>query len=229
MSIANPFESPPHIKKKRENFIAKHIYRPISEPIAIFLARFNVSPNTVTLFSIIFSIPAGIFFSFGEWKFSLLGALFFQLAFLTDHVDGNLARYTKNQTLFGHLWDDLANKQIRFFTLLGMSHGAYLQTSQPLILLVGSIAIFNFFYISHINYVKREIPGALEKTIMPDTSKGRFPNNLIVYAIITLGGITNQLWFPLVFLSTVGFIWIKQIHNVYKSFQKCSLKDSKGP
>lgn len=227
MTPVNPSGSPDPIKKKRENFAAKHLYRPLSEPIAMFLAKFGVSPNTVTTFSIFLSIISGCLFTPGELGYSILGALFLQLAVLTDHVDGNLARYTQNLTAFGQLWDDLANKQIRFFTLLGMSYGAYVQTGQPLILLIGSIAIFNFIYISHINYVKKVIPGALEKTILPDTSKGRFPNALALYAIMTLGGLTNQLWFPLVFLATVGFIWIKTIHNVYKTSQENSPKNPK--
>lgn len=207
----------PSIKKKRENIIAKYIYRPISEPIAVFLSKFPITPNQVTVFSIFFSIVSGVFFALAEWKYSVLGAIFLQLAVLSDHVDGNLARHTNNLTPFGHWWDGVANKQIKFFALLGMSHGAYLQLGNPLVLLVGSVAIFNITYCSLITQVKKEVPGAESTSLMPETGKSFFPASLLVYAIMTLGGLTNQLWFPIAFLATFGFVWIKQILNVYNA------------
>ena len=145
-----------------------------------------------------------------------MGALLLQLAVLTDHIDGSLARYTNNQTPLGHWWDSMANKQIKFFALLGMSYGAYRQTGQPLILLAGSVAIFNITYSSFIAQSKKEVPGSSEKSLMPETEKTFFPASLIVYAIITAGGLTNLLWFPLVFFSTFGFLWVKQIRNIFK-------------
>jgi|GEM_PF-7079136 len=209
--------SPGSIKKTRENFIAKRFYRPLSEPIAIFVSRFGVTPNQVTLISIIFALLSGVFFISGEWKYSALGALFLQLGILSDHVDGSLARYTGNLTAFGQWWDAMANKLIKFFPLLGMSFGAYQQTGQPLMLVLGSVAIFNFTYSAFISQLKKEVPGAKDRTIMPETSTSFFPASMIIYWIITLGGLTNQLWFPLAFLSTFGFIWIKQILNVYNA------------
>lgn len=210
----------PRIKKKRENFAAKWIYRPLSEPIAIFLAKFGVSPNTVTTSSIFLSVIAGLFFIPGQWRYSVWGGVLLQLAVLLDHVDGSLARHTGNLTPFGHWWDNFANKLIKFFVLLGMSYGAYAQTGQPLILLMGSVAIFNITFSSFIAQLKKDVPGAEFKTIARETTTSFFPASLIVYGIITLGGLTNLLWFPLAFLSTFGFIWIKQLLNVYKASQE---------
>ena len=216
MSESNNNIPPKSIKKERENIVAKYFYRPISEPIAILLSNSSISPNQVTVFSVFLSVISGIFFAFGEWKYSILGAVFLQFAIVSDHVDGNLARFTGKLTPFGHWWDSMANKQIKFFVLLGMSYGAYGQTENPLILLIGSVAIFNITYASFIAQYKKEVPGAENKTLMPESEKSFFPISLILYAIITMGGLTNQLWFPLVFLATFGFVWIKQILNVFQ-------------
>ena len=108
------------------------------------------------------------------------------------------------------------NKQIKFFALMGMSYGAYRQLDEPLILLLGSSAIFNITYSSFISQLKKEVPGAEKKTLMPESEKIFFPASLIVYGIITFGGLTNQLWFPILFLGTFGFVWMKQILNVYQ-------------
>ena len=203
--------------------IAKHIYRPLSEPIAIFLSRTKISPNQVTLFSVFLSVLSGIFFSFAKWECSILGAVFLQLAILSDHVDGNLARYTNKSSDFGVWWDHMANKQIKFFALMGMSYGAYKQLGNPLVLLLGSSAIFNITYSGFISQLKRDVPGAENKTLMPESEKVFFPASLITYTIMTIGGLINQLWLPIGFLGTFGFIWIKQILNVYQGSKSQAL------
>jgi len=211
------------IKKDKENLIAKIIYRPLSEPIAIFLSRFNITPNQVTCLSIFFSVFSGALFSFGVWKYSLLGSLLLQITVLTDHVDGNLARFTNQSSRFGEFWDDMANKLIKFFVLLGMSFGAYRQTGEPMILFFGSIAIFNITYssflVSFIHNLKKELGITESLSIMPGKKGSIFPASLTIYAVITFGGLTNLLWFPILFLTTFVIIWIKQILNAKKAFK----------
>tara|TARA_B100000315_G_scaffold234363_1_gene248304 strand:+ start:5140 stop:5817 length:678 start_codon:yes stop_codon:yes gene_type:complete len=211
------------IKKKKENAIARTIYRPLSEPIAIFLSRFNVTPNQVTVVSVFISIFSGLFFTFGEWKYSFVGAIFLQLSVLTDHVDGSLARFTNQSSRFGELWDDMANKLIKFFVLLGMSFGAYRQIGNPMILLVGTIAIFNITYssflVSFFHNLKKELDLRESLSIMPEKKGTFFPASLFVYAVITFGGLTNLLWLPIFFLATFGMVWIKQILNAKKAFK----------
>ena len=212
------------IKKTRENIIAKAIYRPLSEPLAVFLSRFNVTPNQVTFFSVSLSFISGLFFCFGLWKLSILGALFLQLSILSDHIDGSLARFTDQASPLGEWWDDMANKLIKFFVLLGMSFGAYRQVDDPMILFFGSIAIFNITFSSFLVIFRENLRKEFGKTeshsIMPESKRSFFPASLIVYAVITFGGLTNLLWLPILFLATFGFIWIKQIRNTFKAFQK---------
>ena len=136
------------------------------------MSNFSVTPNKVTCISIFISIISSAFFTFGEWKYSVLGELFLQFSILADHVDRSLARFTNQSSRFGELWDDMVNKLIKFFVLLGMSFGAYRQIGNPMILLLGTIVIFNITYssflVSFFNNLKKELDLRESLAIMPE-------------------------------------------------------------
>jgi len=62
----------------------------------------NLTPNQVTLLSLIFAIISGVFFYF---HFNILGAIFFQISYIFDIVDGALARVTRQTSKFGEFFD----------------------------------------------------------------------------------------------------------------------------
>lgn len=66
-----------------------YIYRAISHPLTYILLRFGVTPNQMTITSIVLAIVAGAVIMLG---FPVYGLLVFMFSYLLDFCDGNAAR-----------------------------------------------------------------------------------------------------------------------------------------
>ncbi|MDR2139037.1 MAG: CDP-alcohol phosphatidyltransferase family protein [Tannerella sp.] len=88
-----------------EEFIDLHFYRPVGYHWALFFNRLGVSPNTVTVISIIIGIAAGVCFYFPGLRMTLLGMLLLVWANSYDSADGQLARMTGRNTPLGRILD----------------------------------------------------------------------------------------------------------------------------
>ena len=95
-------------KEAKNSFFAFYIGRPITYYLTIPFLYTNISPNTVTIISIIFTILGFGFVSFGQTVGTrLIGVLFFFLWSMFDGVDGNIARYKNIKSDNGDLLDTL--------------------------------------------------------------------------------------------------------------------------
>ena len=81
-------------QKPKENdfFFAHHFQRKISGVFALLLKRTFITPNHITLASIIVGLYSFYYFLKGDAYHDLIGILLFQLSFLLDCIDGDLAR-----------------------------------------------------------------------------------------------------------------------------------------
>ncbi|MDR1103158.1 MAG: CDP-alcohol phosphatidyltransferase family protein [Tannerella sp.] len=99
-----------------EEFIDLHFYRPVGYRWALFFNRLGVSPNTVTVISIVIGIAAGICFYFPNLKVNIFGMLLLVWANSYDSADGQLARMTGRKTPLGRILDG-ASGEIWFVTI----------------------------------------------------------------------------------------------------------------
>ncbi len=89
--------------------------RLVIDKLAIPLAKFlkdkkKVSPNGVTLFSLILSILASLLIVSLNKNYIIIGASVYQLAFLFDCIDGKLARLRKKTSYFGEILDNISDR-----------------------------------------------------------------------------------------------------------------------
>lgn len=209
------------IKRENENWLAAYTYRKIGNPLAMWLSNFNVASIQMSIASIISSIIAGIFFSFGKFEYLLIGYLFFQITILLDHVDGAIARYTKKQSTLGSWFDRFSNKLHRFFFVFGVSMGAYKTTNDPLALMLGAIAIFLWFFSLYISETRRSMFKFKEDMTLFKESKRKyaFPFNLLamnLFGVLILISQTIALWF-IILVSLNAF---QQIYSVARQWRK---------
>ncbi len=83
-------------------------YRPIGYWWALFFKKINVTPNVVTILSIILGVGAGIMFYFSDIWLNIIGILLLMWANSYDSADGQLARMTGNYSRTGRILDGLA-------------------------------------------------------------------------------------------------------------------------
>lgn len=91
-----------------EEKIDIYFYRPIGYQIALFCAKLNITPNTVTIISIFFGVAAGILFYYPVLWINVIGMLLLMFANSLDSADGQLARITNNKSRIGRILDGFA-------------------------------------------------------------------------------------------------------------------------
>ena len=91
-----------------EEWIDLIFYRPIGYMWALFFKKINVTPNIVTILSIILGVAAGVMFYFTDLWINIAGMLLLVWANSYDSADGQLARMTGNYSRIGRILDGVA-------------------------------------------------------------------------------------------------------------------------
>ena len=205
------------IVRREKNLIIERFYRPITDFLFSIIIRTKITPNNITTLSIIFGLISGIFFSFGNMLNLILGVIFSQLSLICDLLDGDLARTKKLTSEYGRWYDIIATKLFKYFIFLGATIGAYRISNNPLILIIGGIALFNITMISFISNFRSFFEFTKNYSELPEVKNLFIPFSFLTVIILDIGAIFNKidwvLWFFAVF-GTLG--WIKQLYSAYK-------------
>lgn len=102
------------VVKRVDGFFASYFTRWFSLPFVWIFSKIGISPNIVTLISLVFGLWAAYAFLHQQL---ILGALLVQISFMFDCVDGQLARYIGKGSPFG-AWLDTVTDRIKEFLVL---------------------------------------------------------------------------------------------------------------
>ncbi|MCW2967308.1 MAG: CDP-alcohol phosphatidyltransferase, partial [Solirubrobacteraceae bacterium] len=110
--------------KATDGFFTTFFVSPYSKYIARWAARRGLSPNQVTVASLVLGVVAAAAFATGERWGLIAGAVLLQIAFTTDCVDGQLARYTRTFTPLGAWLDSTFDRLKEYVVFAGLGIGA---------------------------------------------------------------------------------------------------------
>jgi phosphatidylglycerophosphate synthase len=85
--------------------VGRKIYRPISFIPTVLFIKLGFTANKVSIFSIFVLMVSGYFLAQGQTDSMFIGALIYLAFVILDFIDGNIARYSRNATVFGKLLD----------------------------------------------------------------------------------------------------------------------------
>lgn len=189
--------------------IDKYINRRISKLITKQLVKTHITPNQTTFLSLIIGIASAWFFmSSGFWNY-LAGGLVFQLSFIFDQCDGEIARLKFMESKIGGWFDAFCDSIIRMLIILGMTGSLYATTNQSLILILGilsSIGIFVSTMVSSYETLKKEEKyentGSVNISTTNESKIGSFIDkfnntdsfSIILFICILSGHLTWFLW-----------------------------------
>ncbi|UFJ42509.1 CDP-alcohol phosphatidyltransferase family protein [Brevibacillus humidisoli] len=126
----------------REEFWSFYVTRRLSIYVSWWLAqRTAVSPNSLTVAGILSGLTAAAFFMAGSATSVLLGCFFYQLAYLFDCLDGEVARF-KGKTSSGGLWLDIGLNYALYISFFGIVYGLFHDAAGAYLLYVSLFAIF---------------------------------------------------------------------------------------
>jgi phosphatidylglycerophosphate synthase len=96
-----------------DGVVDRFVNRPVGRPLSKLLVGTPISPNQVSIASILIGVASAWFFARGNF---VIGALVFQLCAIIDCVDGDLARALFKQSRLGK-WLDLGGDQVVHFSV----------------------------------------------------------------------------------------------------------------
>jgi phosphatidylglycerophosphate synthase len=112
-----------------DGLVDKAFNRPCGRFLSKVLVHTPVSPNAVSVTSVMIGLVAAWFFAVGNHNAVILGALLFQFSAIVDCVDGDLARVLFKESVLGK-WLDLAGDQIVHVTVFAAIAAGIMQTGQ---------------------------------------------------------------------------------------------------
>ena len=122
-----------------DGLVDRFFNRPVGRQLSKLLVHTPISPNQISLASILIGVASAWFFARGSF---VTGALIFQLSAIIDCVDGDLARALFKQSRLGK-WLDLGGDQVVHFSVFaGIGIGvARIYPSVPALVLGASAAL----------------------------------------------------------------------------------------
>jgi phosphatidylglycerophosphate synthase len=110
--------------KSNDGFFTTFFVTSYSPYVVRGAARLGLSPNQVTVLSMLVGSLAAAGFATGERWGLIAGAVLLQLAFLLDCVDGQLARYTQTFSPVGAWLDAVFDRTKEYLVYAGLAIGA---------------------------------------------------------------------------------------------------------
>jgi archaetidylinositol phosphate synthase len=179
------------------------------EPIATLFCRAGVTPNQVSLLSLLFGIFCAVSYLY---QMFFLGSIFLFISAVLDLVDGSVARRTEKETKFGAVFDWIVDKYVDALVILsiGLSGVAILSqfgslppVSDFAIVAIAIIGSLMNTFIKPVVYAEtgyeERIDGKIEDPLEGVGFFGR-PETILV---LIIGGMIGFIWVS-VLLIAVG-------------------------
>ena len=99
-----------------EDWLDLYLIRPMCYYLAVFFNKFDINPNTVTIWSMVFGIASAYFFAQGSFYYcgskgiwaNIIAFILLMIADLLDCTDGQLARLSGKKSRLGRILDGVA-------------------------------------------------------------------------------------------------------------------------
>jgi len=186
--------------KKNDGWWASIFSAPLANYLLRFIADFSwITPNHVTVFSLIIGIVASICFLIASPFSMIIGAILVQLSFIVDCMDGQLARYRQQFSVLGAWLDRVSDRVKDFFYFFTLALGFFLHNPSKinysigyefcieswLVWPVAMLAMFSVFLIDY--YVNQDMKLLPENFVSENPPQGnssvssaRVSNNLLL-------------------------------------------------
>lgn len=131
-------------KKKQDiNWFTERIARPPAAVVVYALRNTRITPNQVTFMSALLAAGAGVMLALlPGWTWLVVAAVVFEVSFVLDCADGQLARLRKTASPLGHLLDFLMDELKAMFIFGCVAIRLWRDTGDARMLLVGIIGGF---------------------------------------------------------------------------------------
>lgn len=197
------------------NVFVGSFFRPFSGWLASRLLNTSITPNQVTLISLLLAFAGSVFFVFGYWQFLVVGAFLWLFSEFLDFVDGDLARARKRVTVSGIMFDAVSDTLKKPLLVVSLSLGLFGVSGNYIALLLGLFAVSNIYLLEIIRGFIETIPKTRDPVCAVGDSVLGLLDTMVVIAFV--GAILNQVILVLIaFAFVLPFIWLKRLLSAIK-------------
>jgi len=210
--------------KDEEGFMSRHVERRISLAISRRLAKTSVTPNAMTIVSVLIGLAGAAFFVSPRPALQFTGALLFLLHSILDGCDGELARLKFQESRFGGVldfWgDNVVHSAVFASMAVGWSRSGAPGPLWPLAAgaaaVAGTLLSAGFVYAVTMQGRDRTAPQFTSVSRAPGSRLSRLADALarrdFIYLVVVLAAFGKAHWFlvmaaigaPLFFLALVA-------------------------
>ena len=176
-----------------DGLVSRTLNRPLSRPAARLLQHTPITPNQVTLASLLIAFGAGWLLYLGH---NVWAALAIHTSSVVDGVDGDLARLTGRSSSFGAIFDAVLDRYADGAILGGATYWAYRHEGYPLPVLLGLVALVGAFAVS---YSRARIEASAG--FAPDAFLLGIGTRDVRLLLLTLGLLVGQGWWALLLVA----------------------------
>lgn len=192
-----------------------------SRPISKLLINYTaITPNQVTMLSLLLGITGGIFLRQGGYQNQLIGGMLAMLYILLDLMDGEIARVKNRQSITGKWLDGIVGLVMTPYLMFMLAVGLH----NYLAIIVGAIAMVCFpLQYAIIYYYKFEIIKSEEKISLPAKFDflRRMYGSVTFYPLLFIALIANAGFYLLLFYAIFGnLFWLMVIATQYYALRK---------
>ncbi|MCA9472078.1 MAG: CDP-alcohol phosphatidyltransferase family protein [Nitrospirales bacterium] len=120
------YQSLQSLKGGMDGLVDRYVNRKFSGIFTRLFLKLGLTPNMITMVSMVLGLIAAGFFAVGSYQLGVIGALLFQLSVIIDCCDGEVARLTFSESRFGQELDIWADNVVHMAIFAGIASGAYL-------------------------------------------------------------------------------------------------------
>lgn len=134
--------------KIKGNWMARHITRDMALPLTWLFLHLPITANGVTFIGFMLGIAGCVLFALAGSVYIFAGAIFLQLWYLFDHIDGQIARYKREASVTGIFFDYITHHVIHMGIFFSIGWGVYMSTSNNLFILSGILVALNIMILN---------------------------------------------------------------------------------
>lgn len=127
--------------KTTDGFMSRHFARPISIFVSRRIVNWGVTPNQMTIVSMLIGLAGAPFFLSDTAALQTIGALLFVTHSVLDGCDGELARLTYRESRLGGILDFIGDNLVHIAVFGCMGWGWYMASDSPWPLYLGISAV----------------------------------------------------------------------------------------
>ncbi len=185
------------------------------EPVARVFAKLGLTPNQITLISLLFGVAAAVLYAFGH---VYLAAGMLLLSGLFDFIDGGVARINQRSSAFGAAIDWIVDKYVDCLVLIGI---AFSGLADPRIVAIAVFGSMINTFIKPVTYAEigfdRKEGGKIKDPLEGVGIFGR-PETAITLILLSL---LNQVYWAVVVIAVLtNFSALQRIIYLYVHMRK---------